>query len=54
MLRYSGMICLAIIFVVLAGCAPIDKIVSHDFADGYFTLRNKDAGQKRVYLDLSE
>ena len=50
MLRYSGMICLAIIFAVLAGCAPFDKIYSHEFGSGYFKLKGPGVVKGKVYL----
>ncbi len=50
MLRYSAMICLAIIFVVLAGCAPFDKIYSHEFGSGYFKLKGPGVVKGKVYL----
>jgi hypothetical protein len=44
--------CLAVIFILPAGCVPFDKIVSHDFADGYYKLRTPNEASEKVYIIL--
>ncbi len=35
-----------------AGCVPFDKIYSHEFDSGFFTLKTPEIKAERVYLDL--
>jgi hypothetical protein len=42
------------LLVFLAGCVPFDKIYSHDFSSGYFTLRTPETKAERIYLDLKD
>lgn len=44
---------LTIIFLE-AGCAPFDKIYSHDFDDGYFRLKSPGEKPQNVYLNLAD
>jgi hypothetical protein len=43
----------ALVALSIAGCAPFDKIYSHDFSAGYFKQKNPDGTQSRVYLETS-
>jgi hypothetical protein len=40
--------------IVLAGCAPFDKIYSHDFSDGYFQLKAPNKEPEKIYLHLAD
>jgi hypothetical protein len=42
-----------LIIIGSQGCAPFDKIYSHDFSSGYFRLKDPVAGCKKVYVELS-
>jgi hypothetical protein len=38
------------IFLAFTGCVPFDKIVSHDFSDGYFMLQSPNKKPEYVYI----
>jgi hypothetical protein len=43
-----------LIFLILSsGCAPFDKIYSHEFADGYFKLKTEGLEKEPVYLRIT-
>jgi hypothetical protein len=44
--------CLALL-ILSGGCVPFDKIYSHDFADGYFKIKNKGSDKENVYLKIN-
>lgn len=42
------------IFLLTFGCAPFDKIYSHEFSSGYFKLKTQNAAPEKIYLNLKE
>ena len=38
-------------FTLIAGCAPIDEIYSHEFSSGYFKLKAPETTPQKVYLN---
>jgi hypothetical protein len=42
-----------IIILMAAGCAPYDKIYSHEFGPGYFKLKGSGEVKGKVYLDMA-
>jgi hypothetical protein len=43
----------AFLVLISSGCAPFDKIYSHDFATGYFTMKSPGKLPSKVYLEYS-
>lgn len=43
----------AVIILASSGCAPFDKIYSHDFGAGYFKLKSPGKAPQKVYLENS-
>lgn len=42
------------ILALAAGCAPFDKIYSHEFSSGYFRLKSTGSFPEKVYLSKTE
>jgi hypothetical protein len=51
LVRIFGLICLALIYIVIPGCSPFDKIYSHEFGSGYFKLKGPGVVPGKVYLE---
>jgi hypothetical protein len=45
---------IVICLLATAGCAPFDKIYSHEFSSGYFKMKGPDAVPVKVYLEVKE
>jgi hypothetical protein len=42
-----------ILLLAAAGCAPFDKIYSHEFSSGYYKLKGPDVVSGKVYLETN-
>ncbi len=52
MIRILRIFILPITFLILTGCAPLDKIYSHDFSSGFYKLKSPGVGPVDIYVDL--
>lgn len=43
-----------ILNLLASGCAPFDKIYSHEFASGYYKLKNSEKNAETVFVDLED
>ena len=45
--------CFGFILLLFNGCAPFDKIYSHDFNSGFFSLKSPGKATEKVYLEVN-
>jgi hypothetical protein len=50
--RFLYLIAYGSFLVIPQSCAPFDKIYSHEFDSGFFTLKTPEIKAERIYLDL--
>jgi hypothetical protein len=44
---------IGVILLAITGCAPFDKIYSHEFCSGYYKLKGPDLIPKKIYLETN-
>ncbi|MCX6334664.1 MAG: hypothetical protein NT092_10220 [Bacteroidia bacterium] len=53
-MKIIKLLCLLAILLMAAGCAPFDKIYSHEFDSGYYKLKSEGSESVKIYLNLKE